>query len=115
MLISISFWQIVVFVSSVIVGTQTITAAINGVFNVDSKFWRHLISWIVAVLVGLGFVLTGGVSFGLPEVWQEYLVGGLAGLIAGGAANGFYDWDKIKEIFHVIENVFRAKPEMLND
>ena len=117
MVITTLLSQLLVAVPVVIVGTQTLTSTINGLFKINSTPWRHAISWIVAVLVSLGFVATGGLSFGLPEVWQEYLVGGVAGVLAGGAANGFYDWDAIGSIFKALENVIRGqkKPEMLTD
>lgn len=109
--------QLLVAVPTIIVGTQTLTSVINGLFKINSTPWRHAISWIVAVLVALGFVATGGLSFGLPQVWQEYLVGGAAGVLAGGAANGFYDWDAIGNIFRALENVIRGekKTQMLTD
>ena len=117
MVITTLLSQLLVAVPSIIVGTQTLTSTINGVFKINSTPWRHAISWIIAVVVALGFVATGGLSFGLPQVWQEYLVGGAAGVLAGGAANGFYDWDAIGNIFRALENVIRGekKAQMLTD
>ena len=99
--------QLLIAVPTIIVGTQTLTSVINGIFKIDTAWVRHLISWIVAVLVALGFVATGGLTFGLPVVW-EYVVGAVAGVLAGGAANGFYDWDAIKNIFDSLENIIRG-------
>ena len=117
MVITTLLSQLLVAVPSIIVGTQTLTSTINGVFKINNTPWRHAISWIIAVVVALGFVATGGLSFGLPQVWQEYLVGGAAGVLAGGAANGFYDWNVIRNIFRALENVIRGekKAQMLTD
>ena len=117
MVITTLLSQLFVAVPVIIVGTQTLTSTINGLFKVDNSSWRHAISWIVAVIVALGFVATGNLSFGLPETWQEYLLGGVSGILAGGAANGIYDWDAIRNVFDSLENVIRGgkKPEMLTD
>ena len=117
MVITTLLSQLLVAVPLIIVGTQTLTSTINGLFKINSTSWRHAISWIVAVIVSLGFVATGGLSFGLPHVWEEYLVGGVAGVLAGGASNGFYDWDAIGDIFKALENVIRGekKTQMLTD
>jgi hypothetical protein len=100
--------QLLVAVPSIIVGTQALTSTVNGLFKIDTAWVRHLISWVIAVLIGLGFIATGGLSFGLPYVWAEYVAGGVAGLLAGGAANGFYDWDAIKSIFDAWEAIIRG-------
>lgn len=100
--------QLFVVVPTIIVGTQTLTSLINGLFKVDTGWVRHLISWIVAVVIALVFVATGGLTFGLPVVW-EYVVGTVAGVLAGGAANGIYDWDAIKKIFDSFEAIIRGQ------
>ena len=100
--------QLLIAVPSIIVGTQALTSTINGIFKIDKDWARHLISWLVAVAIALGFVATGGLSFGLPYVWAEYVTGGVAGLLAGGAANGLYDWNAIKSIFDAWENIIRG-------
>lgn len=107
MVITTVISQLLIAIPSVIVGTQTLTSIFNGIFKVDKTWLRHLISWIFAVIISIVFVATGGLSFGLPEVWN-YVVGGIGGIIAGGAANGFYDWDAIANIFISLENKFRG-------
>lgn len=109
--------QLSVAVPSIIIGTQTLTSIINGLFKIDNNTVRHLVSWIIAVLVSLGFVLAGEMSFGFDNAWKEYLVGSVAGVLAGGAANGFYDWDAIGSMFKSLEKSVRRekKAEMLND
>jgi hypothetical protein len=100
--------QLLIAVPSIIVGTQVLTSTINGILKINQAWARHLVSWIIAVLIGLGSIATGGLSFGLPYVWAEYVAGGVAGLLAGGAANGFYDWDDIKAIFDAWEAIIRG-------
>jgi hypothetical protein len=97
--------QMGIAVGSILVGTQLITAAIHGCFKIENKNVVHAISWIVATLAGLGFVAFNGLNFGLPTVWN-YIVGGICGLFAGGAANGWYDWPALKKIFDTITNLF---------
>ena len=92
----------------ILVGTQTITAAIHGAFSIENGNVNHIISWVVAILGGLGFVAFNGLDFGLPTSWN-YVMGGVAGLITGGAANGFYDWPAIKRIFNAITAIFARK------
>lgn len=100
--------QLAVAIPLIMVATQTITAAIHGAFNIQNANVNHAISWIVAVLGGLGFVAFNGLDFGLPTAWN-YVMGGVAGLVTGGAANGFYDWPAIKRIFDAITNLFGKK------
>ena len=100
--------QMAVAIPSILVGTQAITAVIHGAFKIEEKNWVHAISWIVAVLAGLGFVAFNGLDFGLPVVWN-YVTGGVCGLIVGGASNGCYDWPAVARIFDVITNLFGKK------
>ena len=100
--------QLFIAASTTIIGTQTLTSTINGIFKINQKWARHLVSWLVALAIALGFVATGGISFGLPYVWAEYLAGAIAGILAGGAANGLYDWKHIKAIFDAWENIIRG-------
>ena len=104
--------QLLIAVPTIIVGTQTLTSIVNGIFKIDKTWLRHLISWILAVAIAIVFVATGGLSFGLPVVWN-YVVGAIAGILAGGAANGFYDWDAISNIFISLENKFRGPDRKL--
>lgn len=97
--------QLAVAIPAILVGTQTITAAIHGAFKIENPNIVHAISWIIAVLAGLGFVAFNGLTFGLPVVW-DYVLGGVAGLGAGAAANGFYDWPAVKKIFDAVANLF---------
>lgn len=100
--------QLAVAVPLILVATQTITAAIHGAFNIENKNVTHAISWVVAVLGGVGFVAFNGLDFGLPTAWN-YVMGGVAGLITGGAANGWYDWPLVAKIFDAITNAFMPK------
>ena len=100
--------QMFYVIPTIMIGTQAITAAIHGAFKIENKNIVHAISWIVAVLAGLGFVAFNGLTFGLP-VWADYVTGGICGLIVGGCANGWYDWPAISKIFDVITNLFGLK------
>lgn len=100
--------QLAIAIPAILVGTQTITAAIHGAFKIENSNAVHAISWIVATLAGLGFVAFNGLDFGLAPVWN-YVLGGIAGLGAGAAANGFYDWPAIKLIFDAITTLFEKK------
>lgn len=100
--------QLAVAIPSIMLGTQTITAAIHGAFKIENQNLVHAISWIVSILAGLGFVATGGLTFGLSPVWN-YVVGGIGGLVAGGAANGVYDWPAVAKIFDAITALFGVK------
>lgn len=97
--------QLSIAIGSILVATQFITAAVHGAFNIQNDNVNHAISWIVATLAGLGFVAFNGLDFGLPTVWN-YVVGGIAGLFAGGASNGWYDWPAFKKIFDAITEKF---------
>ena len=97
--------QMAIAIPSILVGTQTITAAVHGAFKIEDKNLVHAISWIIATLAGLGFVAFNGLDFGLPTVWN-YVVGGICGLIVGGTANGWFDWPWIEKIFNAITAMF---------
>lgn len=97
--------QMAVAIPSILVGTQAVTAAIHGAFKIENENIVHAVSWIVATLAGLGFVAFNGLDFGLPVVWN-YVVGGICGLIVGGAANGVYDWPYVEKIFDTITRLF---------
>ena len=97
--------QMAYVIPSILVGTQAITAAIHGAFNIKNKNWVHAISWIIAILAGVGFVAFKGLDFGVATAWN-YVLGGVCGVIVGGAANGVYDWPVVAKIFDAITNLF---------
>lgn len=96
--------QLCVAIPTIIVGSQTLTASIRGVFNIKNGDIVHAINWIIGVLTGIGFVVFNGLTFGL-EPWLNIVVGGIAGLIAAGTSNGLYEWSKIKAIFTLLADV----------
>ena len=100
--------QMLYVIPSMILGAQTITAAIHGAFNITNKNVNHAVSWVVAILVGVGFVACNGLDFGLGTTWN-YVLGSVCGLLMGGTSNGWYDWDGIAKIFDAITNVFKKK------
>lgn len=97
--------QLVILVSSIMVGSQTLTAAIRGLFNIENSKTVHIINWIIGALAGVGFVAFNGITFGLP-LWADYVLGLCAGLMAAAAGNGFYDWEAVKNIFTLIADLF---------
>ena len=100
--------QMAIAVPSIMVGTQAVTAAVHGAFNIKNDNLNHAISWIIAVLAGLGFVAFNGLDFGVSTGWN-YALGGTCGLIVGGTANGWYDWPAVKKIFDAITSLFGVK------
>ena len=97
--------QMAYVIPSILLGTQTITAAIHGAFNISNKNVVHAISWIVAILGGIAFVAFNGLDFGVATAWN-YVLGGVCGVIVGGAANGVYDWPAVERIFDAITKWF---------
>lgn len=100
--------QLGIAVPSIIVGTQTITAALKGIFKISNHKVNHIISWVVAVLAGLGFVAFNGLTFVASPLWLNYVLGAVAGVLAGAASNGFYDWDAIWAVFQEITKLFNG-------
>ena len=97
--------QMAYVIPSILLGTQTITAAIHGAFNISNKNVVHAISWIVAILGSIAFVAFNGLDFGVATAWN-YVLGGVCGVIVGGAANGVYDWPAVARIFDAITKWF---------
>lgn len=101
--------QLSIAVPSIIAGTQTLTAALKGVFKIDNSKVNKAISWIVAVLVGVGFVAFNGLAVVTSPIWVNYVFGAIAGFLAGVAANGFYDLTPVWSFFNAITNVFNSE------
>lgn len=96
--------QLVVAVPAIILASNTLTAALQGVFNIKEGKTAHLINWIIGVLTGLGFVAANGLTFGLAP-WLNYVLGGVAGLLGAAASNGLYDWELVKKLFNALTNL----------
>lgn len=99
--------QLLVCVPIIIASTLLLTEAIKKIFTIEKPWVNHAISWVLSVLVSLLFVLVGKFSFGLGG-W-DYVVGGVFGLLAGGASNGLYDWDAVRNLVEIIIDLF-GKP-----
>lgn len=99
--------QLLVAVPTIIAAVLLLTEAIKKILTIEKPWVNHLISWVLSVGCALLFVLTGKLSFGLGG-W-DYLVGGIFGLIAGGASNGLYDWDAVRHLVEIIIDLF-GKP-----
>ena len=96
--------QMTYVIPSIIAATCTLTAAVKGIFKIETPWVAHLVSWLLALLCAEGFVLFNGLTFGLGG-W-DYAVGGVCGLIVGASANGVYDWETIKAFFDAITRLF---------
>jgi hypothetical protein len=97
--------QLVIAVPSIILASNTLTAALQGVFNIKSGKAVHVMNWVIGILTGLGFVAANGLTFGL-SAWLDYVLGGVAGLLGAAASNGLYDWESVKKIFNALTNLF---------
>lgn len=102
-----------VAIPAISTATMTITSAINGRFSVENPNIKRTISWVVAVLCGIGFVAFNGLEFGL-QTWQNYLLGGLCGLCAGAMANGIFDWPFVKSIFNGLSALCTPKSKRID-
>ena len=97
--------QLVIAVPAIILASNTLTAALQGVFNIKSGKAVHIMNWVIGILSGLAFVACNGLTFGLAP-WLNYVLGGVAGLLGAAASNGVYDWETVKRLFNAITNLF---------
>lgn len=93
--------QLVVFIPTLTAVSTFLTGVVNGAFNVKNGNVKHIISWLVPVICGLITVWSGGLVFGLGAC--DYVMGAFFGLVAGGASNGVYEWEKIETF---IDNIY---------
>lgn len=93
--------QLVIAVPAIILAANTLTAALQGIFNIKNTKAVHIMNWVIGVLAGLGFVAFNGLTFGLAP-WANYLLGGVAGLLGAAASNGVYDWEAVKKLFNAL-------------
>ena len=75
--------QLCVAVPSMVIGTQTLTATIKGLFKIENSVVNKIISWVMAILVGVGFVAFNGLAIVTSPIWVNYVFGIVAGLLAG--------------------------------
>jgi flagellar biosynthesis protein FlhB len=99
--------QMAYVIPSIMVGTQAITAAIHGAFNIQNNNVKHIISWVLAVVAAIVTCALGGLTFGLGG-W-DYALAAATGLLAGGASNGVYDWPTISNIIDKFYDLFHKK------
>ena len=93
--------DLTVAIPSIAAATMTVTSAINGVFKIEKTNVKHIISWIVAVIGGVVFVLFNGLTFGL-EPWMDYVLGAVCGLCVGAMSNGIFDWPAVEKVFDAL-------------
>lgn len=101
--------QLSVAVPSMVVGTQTLTAAVKGLFKIENSKVNRILSWIIAILVGVGFVAFNGLAIVASPIWVNYVFGVVAGLLAGLSANGLYDLNSVWAVFNAITNMFNPE------
>lgn len=101
--------QLGIAVPSIIASTQTLTASLKGIFKIDNPKVNKAISWIIAVLVGVGFVAFNGLAVVTSPIWVNYVFGAVAGFLAGITANGFYDLNGVWNFFNAVTNVFNPE------
>lgn len=101
--------QLAIAVPSIVLSTQTITASLKGLLKIENGVVNRIISWVVAVVVGLGFVAFNGLSIVTSPIWANYVFGAVAGLLAGVTANGFYDLEPVWKFFNSITNAFNPE------
>lgn len=101
--------QLCVAVPSMVIGTQTLTATIKGLFKIENSVVNKIISWVMAILVGVGFVAFNGLAIVTSPVWVNYVFGIVAGLLAGIEANEIYHWNKVWDFFNAITNIFNPE------
>ena len=93
--------DLTVAIPSIAAATMTITSTLNGVFKIENTNVKHILSWVVAVIGGVVFVFSGGLTFGL-EPWMDYVLGALCGLCVGAMSNGIFDWPAVEKVFDAL-------------
>lgn len=96
--------QLAVAVPTIILASNTLTAALQGVFAIKNTKVVHIMNWVIGILTGLGFVAANGLTFG-GALWLDYVLGGVAGLLGAAASNGLYDWEAVKKLFNALTNL----------
>lgn len=89
----------------IISGSSILTGLFNAAANIQNKTVKHIISWVIPIVVAEILCAIGTITFGYGG-W-DYLMSAGAGALVGGASNGLYDWeaisnliDKFYELFH---------------
>ena len=91
----------------VISGSSILTGLVNAAMNIQNKTVKHIVSWVLPILVGMLLCATGTVSFGYGS-W-DYLAAAAAGALVGGASNGLYDWTFISSLIDKLYDLFGHK------
>ena len=89
----------------IISASSLTTGLINASINIQNKTVKHIVSWVVPIVVGLLLCACGTIEFGYG--YWDYLAAAASGALVGGASNGLYDWtfvsnliDKLYDLFH---------------
>lgn len=94
-----NYWWIAPILVS---GCTSITGVINQAFNIQVKWVKRLISWIIAGILAFLAYYVNAIQFGYPQ-WIGVVS---LGVTVGVAANGIYTIDFIKKW---ISTWFRSK------
>jgi len=97
--------QMIIAMPSIIALTMALTSAFNGIVKITNPTAKKVVSWVIAVLAGAGFAVSGGLTM-FAEPVANIIAGAVFGLVAGGAANGVYEWSAIENFFKLIEGLF---------
>ena len=106
--VTVLLQQLMIIVPSIIAGNTVLTGIVNGAFNVQQGWVKHLISWILAVLAGVVTAMSGGLNV-FAGATANIIFGAVCGLIAGGASNGLYDWQAIGNLIDQFYALFGHK------
>ena len=91
----------------IISGSSLLTGLVNAAMNIQNNTIKHIISWVIPIVVGLVLCAAGTISFGYGN-W-DYLAAASAGALVGGASNGLYDWTFISNIIDKLYDLFGHK------
>lgn len=91
----------------IIAGSSIFTGIANAAMNIQNKTVKHIISWVLPILVGVLLCATGTISFGYGS-W-DYLAAAASGALVGGASNGLYDWTFISNLIDKFYDLFGHK------
>jgi len=82
-----------------------LTAIVNGLLNVQGKFLKQLVSWLIGIIIAvLADLMNIGFTADMPLI-----IAALYGWGAGLAANGTFTIAFLKSILEAIETFFKSK------
>lgn len=91
----------------VISGSSILTGLVNAAANIQNKTVKHIMSWVIPIVVAEILCAIGTISFGFGG-W-DFLMSAGAGALVGGASNGLYDWEFVSDFIDKFYELFRHK------